>query len=124
MLQICPIVSEIKKPRHLISCRRKGCPEWKPKPLIAWKNPRDHKRVPRCSGDEETKSSAHWKDPGETGTQKNATPAQQHLNLAMIAFYCLCTVSFNSIIYSSNENNYLLVLDVRIVMGVERGGEE
>ena len=41
----------------------------------------------------------------------------------MIAFYCLCTVSFNSIIYSSNENNHLLVLDVRIVMGAERGGE-
>lgn len=46
------------------------------KPLIAWKNPRDHKRVPTCSGDKKPSLPAHWKDPGETGAQKNATPAQ------------------------------------------------
>ena len=76
--------------------------------------------VPRSSGDEKPSLPVPWKDPGEAGAQINAPPppAQQHLTLIIIAFYCLCAVSFHNIIYSSNENNYLLVLDVRIVAPV------
>lgn len=100
----------------LIRCRRKGPQNGRRAPHSTEEALRSQE-VPRSSGDEKPNRPVPWKDPGEAGAQINATLAQQHLTLIMIAFSCLCAVPFH-IIYSSNENNYLLVLEVRIVAPV------